>query len=72
MKLNDAKKLRNGLYEIHWKQSEGGGSSLAAVGRTENGTPWLAPCNWINGLDGKETGKVWRSVESVKVIRADV
>lgn len=34
-----------GLYRVHWKQ--GRGSSLAAIGVTEDGGRWLAPINWV-------------------------
>jgi hypothetical protein len=36
-----------GLYRIFWKQSCGGGMSLAAIGMTENGSRWIAPTNWV-------------------------
>ena len=38
---------KNGIYRVFWKS---GGSSLAAVGRDESGTPWMAPTNWIGDL----------------------
>lgn len=34
----------HGLYRVFWKS---GGSSLAAVGVTNDGGRWLAPINWI-------------------------
>jgi hypothetical protein len=47
MKLSEARKFPNGLYELKWKKKHGGGSSFASVGRTADGTPWFAPTNWI-------------------------
>lgn len=34
---------KHGLYRIFWKS---GGSSLAAIGITNDGGRWLAPINW--------------------------
>ena len=68
MKLAEARKLKYGVYRIWWKEKCGGGTSLAAVGGTENGTPWLAPTNWIMVLTGNDAGKVWRDVESARLI----
>ena len=61
MNKRDVKRLKNGLYVIHWK---GGGQSLAAVGCTGNGERWIAPINWI--FPGVTS--VWRKVESVEGI----
>ena len=44
MTLAEVNQLPLGLYRVHWKS---GGSSLAAVGNTERGKRWLAPCNWL-------------------------
>lgn len=41
-------KLGHGLYVLHWTTAAGGGSSLAAVGSTCDGTRWYAPCNWTS------------------------
>ena len=38
-----------GLYRIHWEESAGGGTSLAAVGFNPDGSQWIAPTNWVNG-----------------------
>jgi hypothetical protein len=65
MKLDEAKKLKSGLYRIWWKDDT---TSLAAVGRTANGTPWLAPINWINVLTGRDAGRVWRLVFTARLI----
>lgn len=34
---------QHGLYRVFWKS---GGSSLAAIGVTDDGGRWLAPINW--------------------------
>lgn len=34
----------NGLYRVYWKS---GGTSLAAIGVTDDGGRWLAPINWL-------------------------
>lgn len=39
---------RNGLWRIYWTEEEGGGSSVAAIGRFADGSCWIAPTNWIN------------------------
>lgn len=58
----EAKKLVNGVYRVWWKS---GGSSVAAIGRTADGSAWLAPSNWIS-VD--TYGMHWRQVERVKLI----
>ena len=65
MKLAEAKMLPNGLYRIRWTPN---GTSLAAVGRTANGTPWLAPINWVSVLTDKNAGRVWRLVAEAQRI----
>lgn len=71
MKLIEAKKLPLGLYRVTWKESRGGGTSLASVGRTNNGTPWLAPTNWITVLTSDEkAASVWRDVEHMQILHA--
>lgn len=49
MSVDDIKKLPNGLYIIIWSENEGGGFSLAALGRDRAGNPWIAPTNWTSG-----------------------
>lgn len=44
MSDDEARRLPNGLYRLHWAE---GGHSLAAVGRLRDGTPWYAPTNWV-------------------------
>lgn len=69
MKREDIKKIPHGLYEIYWKESDGGGKSIGAVGSTETGDRWLAPTNWIAIASGKDTIKAWRYVERIKKIK---
>jgi len=40
----DVHKLPPGLYRFGW---DSGGSSLVAVGMTQNGARWVAPTNWL-------------------------
>ena len=65
MKKEDVLKLPPGLYRIHWRESNGGGSSLAAVGITRNGNRWLAPINWVKPSDSLVT---WRAVEKAEIL----
>ena len=46
MSIDEIKQLKNGLYMVLWKMSEGGGYSLAAVGRRRDGDVWFSPTNW--------------------------
>ncbi len=41
--------LKNGVYRVYWKDTHGGGCSVAAVGGMHNGQRWLAPSNWTAG-----------------------
>lgn len=41
--------IKPGLYLIYWKEEQGGGASLAAVGCDEEGKKWYHPTNWISG-----------------------
>ena len=34
-------------YKIKWTKEEGGGSSVASIYMTRNGTLMLAPSNWL-------------------------
>lgn len=49
MSLDEASQISNGLYLIKWTAYEGGGFSLAALGRDRTGKIWIAPTNWVNG-----------------------
>lgn len=61
----EARKLENGVYRVFWKS---GGDSVAAVGRTADGSAWLAPANWIR-IDMH--GLHWRLVDRVELIAAN-
>jgi hypothetical protein len=71
MKLSEAKKLPHGLYRVMWKCAPADKTSLAAVGSTNNGTPWLAPTNWTTVLTSDEkAASVWRAVEHMQILHA--
>lgn len=65
MTIHEAKKLPNGVYEIHWKT---GGKSVAAVGRLHDGKPWLAPANWTAKDGITFRANYWRKVERAMLI----
>lgn len=67
MKQEEVNKIAPGLYRVAWKS---GGSSLAAVGITANGTRWLAPTNWITVVtDPARVYRAWGDVESVRRVK---
>ncbi len=43
--MDKQKGLKHGVYKIHWCE---GGSSLAAIGNTHDGTNWFSCCNWTH------------------------
>lgn len=49
MTTEEASNIPNGLYLIKWTAYQGGGFSLAALGRDQGGKIWIAPTNWVNG-----------------------
>lgn len=49
MKNKKFNKLKLGLYRVYWKS---GGTSVAAIGQTSDGTKWVAPTNWTGLPDG--------------------
>lgn len=59
----DAQQVPHGLYVIHWKKSEGGGSSIASVGSDSKGRRWFAPTNWLTvpSFD-------WKAVDHVELV----
>ena len=65
MRLSDVKKFPTGIYVIRWKR---GGKSLASVGRTIDGTPWLAPTNWVHVSTDDRAKLVWKMVESMEYV----
>lgn len=60
----DPSKLKNGLYELEYN---GGGFSLAAVGRDTAGKVWFAATNWANGAPTF----VWTDVKSARLLLAE-
>jgi hypothetical protein len=71
MKREDVQKLDHGVYRIFWKKSEGGGSSVAAVGSKCNGDRWMCPSNWTSDMDrGTDScsRSAWKAVERVELI----
>ncbi len=66
MTTDEVKKLKNGVYRIHWAD---GGSSVAAVGRLHDGRVWMAPSNWVaKRADGIATEKHWHLVEKMELL----
>lgn len=70
MTTDEASKLPHGLYRLRWKE---GGSSLASVGSTYDGTRWFAPCNWTAASRDNPliASTKWRMVDSVTTISTD-
>jgi|DEB0MinimDraft_4_1074332.scaffolds.fasta_scaffold94343_2 hypothetical protein len=66
MKKDKVQELDHGLYTIYWKQSVGGGKSLAAVGSLANGDMWYACTNFISPKKSID----WKFVKKVKLIRS--
>ena len=55
-----------GLYEVFWKS---GGSSVATIGMTYDGTRWIAPSNWCNGKeDGDPTARMPKHRDEIEKI----
>jgi len=53
--------LGNGLWRLHWVD---GGSSVAAIGRNNEGGTWVAPTNWVSIVttwDDATNGNVWQA-----------
>jgi hypothetical protein len=65
---SEVEKLQPGIYRIFWKESSGGGDSLAAIGITKKGGRWMAPINWV-----EPTTDVirWRMVDRVEFLSID-
>ena len=71
MTKDEVKALQRGLYRIFWKSEAGGGSSIAAVGSTYNGSRWLAPTNWVGfTTDEARLDESWEMVEKIELIEA--
>lgn len=61
--------VRPGLYRIWWKS---GGSSLAAIGMSYDGSWWVAPTNWVAAavlpLRDDEGRASWEDIASMDLI----
>jgi hypothetical protein len=65
MTQNEAYELVEGVYRLFWKDDEGGGMSVASVGRTHTGEVWFAPANWLG-----QRSTDWRLVDRIELIEA--
>ena len=63
MKQSDARKLKNGIYVLHWKS---GGASPASVGRLHDGSCWFAPTNWVSVSETGIACTKWQLVAFVE------
>lgn len=71
MNRKEREKLSLGLYRIEWRDDTR--TSLAAVGMTDDGDRWLAPCNWqrpVDDNDPQQLSSAWRDVKAVTLIKA--
>jgi hypothetical protein len=71
MKKEEVAKLLLGIYRIFWKKKHGGGSSVASVGYTHDGTKWMAPSNWTTESNENPqiaSTKQWSKVKRVELI----
>jgi hypothetical protein len=50
MDIDKLKEFGLGIFVIRWKESAGGGTSVAAIGYVENDDRWIAPSNWLAPL----------------------
>jgi hypothetical protein len=53
-----------GLYQIFWKDKEGGGYSYASIGNLHDGCRWVAPINWTSKED--PTGRMDEIEDNIK------
>lgn len=67
MKQKIVRTLAPGFYKLHWTS---GGTSYAAVGVTEYGGRWIAPCNWVQPPTAKQLKKYWKLIYAVELIVA--
>ena len=71
MKKSLVQELKHGLYRVFWKKKQGGGSSVASVGSTHDGTKWMAPSNWTTESNENPqiaSTKQWSKVKRVELI----
>lgn len=66
MTNEEAQQLDHGIYRLTWNS---GGTSVAAVGGTYNGTRWYLPTNWTSGPSNVITASTdWSQVASAKLL----
>ena len=70
MKKELVSDLKNGVYRIFWKKRSGGGMSLGSIGRLTDGTPWMAPSNWITDEDRAIQTTDFSNVKKVELIES--
>ena len=65
--MRKMKGLKHGVYKIFWI---GGGSSLASIGYTHDGTNWFAPCNWTSKDNNKPmvASTKWQMIDRIEFI----
>lgn len=64
MTRRESQKVPHGLFIIYWKESKGGGTSVASVGSDATGRRWFAPTNWIT-----VPGFQWNDIDRVERVR---
>lgn len=66
----DPSYLPHGIYRIHWLDSAGGGSSVAAVGATRAGKHWFACANFTHAdeIHPHVASTNWEQVDYVELI----
>lgn len=65
MKKHDVLQLRNGIYRLHWRD---GGFSIAAIGSGSTGSRWMAPLNFTEPLDERDSVRKWMQVERAELL----
>jgi hypothetical protein len=67
--FDDITNVSLGLYRIFWKK---GGSSLSAVGQTNDGTRWFAPCNWTTESNSSPmvASTNWQLIDKIREIKS--
>jgi len=65
--MENQKGLKHGIYKIYWIS---GGSSLAAIGFTHDGTNWFACCNWTSESNTAPSvaSTKWAEVKSIELL----
>jgi hypothetical protein len=65
MRMDEAKKLRRGVYFLRWQF---GGGSHATVGSLHDGTPWFAPCDWMRATPADIACTAWKLVFRAELV----